>query len=621
MLAAAATGAHSQSLVQSLDMYRAMEMPADGKETNPVSNNNLADAMGVLRYIHQEVVVEHTAGSPDRVTRKYGINSIGRYRMKVRNPDSILQDKNQEALPGFGRYGAFDFGVATSMDLLQNVVADGDYVGISVEDSPQINFTHPWYWFSVNGECPNLPWTCVPPFAGCTEKNPPTKPAQCDPDGCAGKFDKDAQTCPIEPQFTDPTDTEALRSCCLRYVSAPDQVVQGGLCKDETEPTGKNGCAYTYKTLSKKDFVSLEDLNGITSMPCGQDGERKCKDWYDWRHHCYDPDSKYHSKFTADGTKQATSYCVEYDLHPACQSSVNLCKDPKCMALKPEEKEVGLEFWLGKCEVAANQRRAEAVVGYFLKDAVKHNHLLVDEALMKASPQCASTDEKMPNQCTPNENGGPYCTRVFGGVCSGCYIPGTKVPYNDTAKPFCPYTVLKEKGNVDYPAETNCKSRDPFDFCCLYGLDGWDCNSSLGTKGSNAELSAAGFLVVSRLQSQKEMEAFANRYIASQGGWISDGAGFTEAVYRTWHYQPPTYPDVAWASFISHVNESSAVGWGPKPGMGAGAIIAIVLVALVVGALLGCLLYRGSRRRAEARSLLEADNERPPSTSQMAGRV
>ena len=72
-------------------------------------------------------------------------------------------------------------GLCLSQDLLEGVVANGDYVGISKEelpllaqrdsepepeplqDSPQINFTHPWYWFSVDGDCPNLPGSPLPP--------------------------------------------------------------------------------------------------------------------------------------------------------------------------------------------------------------------------------------------------------------------------------------------------------------------------------------------------------------------------------------------------------------------------------------------------------------------------
>ncbi|CAK9054708.1 Hypothetical protein SCF082_LOCUS29669 [Durusdinium trenchii] len=367
-----------------------MTKPQDGKETLPVSNNNLADVLGVLRYVHQEVIVEHVAGNPERETRKYDIDAFAHYRMKIRNPDTILKDPSKMAIPGFGGFGAFDFGVATSLDLLEQLVSSGDFVGISKQDSPQINFTHPWYWFSVDGDCPNLPWTCVKPYPGCQEKAPPTMPQPCDPDGCAGKKDQDARSCTDKPQFTDPTDTETARKCCLHYSQHPDQVIIGGLCNSSVkEPTGEIGCVYQYEALTSKDFLPLDDLNGINSMPCGADGKRKCSGWKDWRDHCYDPEGKYKKRFHCEDchdsggwnvTTQVTGYCVEYDLHPYCQETQNLCEDPRCMALKPEEKEYGLPFWSGKCTVSGNQLRAEAVASYFLGDPVRNSHWLVDPA-------------------------------------------------------------------------------------------------------------------------------------------------------------------------------------------------------------------------------------------------
>ena len=34
--------------------------------------------------------------------RKYDIDSFAHYRMKIRNPDSILKDPSKMAIPGFG---------------------------------------------------------------------------------------------------------------------------------------------------------------------------------------------------------------------------------------------------------------------------------------------------------------------------------------------------------------------------------------------------------------------------------------------------------------------------------------------------------------------------------------
>lgn len=576
----------ADSQVQTVDLYRAMTKPQDGKETLPVSNNNLADVLGVLRYVHQEVIVEHVAGNPERETRKYDIDAFAHYRMKIRNPDTILKDPSKMAIPGFGGFGAFDFGVATSLDLLEQLVSSGDFVGISKQDSPQINFTHPWYWFSVDGDCPNLPWTCVKPYPGCQEKAPPTMPQPCDPDGCAGKKDQDARSCTDKPQFTDPTDTETARKCCLHYSQHPDQVIIGGLCNSSVkEPTGEIGCVYQYEALTSKDFLPLDDLNGINSMPCGADGKRKCSGWKDWRDHCYDPEGKYKKRFH--------------------------CEDPRCMALKPEEKEYGLPFWSGKCTVSGNQLRAEAVASYFLGDPVRNSHWLVDPAAMDASPGCASKDIATPNQCTPNPDGGPYCTRVFGGVCSTCYIPGTSPAYPDPqSQPMCPFGVLKEKGNTP-PTETKCSSSDPLNLCCLYGLGSCEVN---GTDGSDAELTARGFMQVMRLMDNKEMVKFASRYVSERGGAIKNEGGFDAEIYSTWHYQPPSNPEQAWDGFEEQINKSSAVDWHPSPApapvKGGSSAVWWVLIILVVLAALGFAGYKYySRSQQQARQqLLPSDN-------------
>ena len=50
--------------------------------------------------------------------------------------------------------------VRLDMSCLDWVGAHGNewthLLGFQWQDSPQINFTHPWYWFSVDGDCPNL---------------------------------------------------------------------------------------------------------------------------------------------------------------------------------------------------------------------------------------------------------------------------------------------------------------------------------------------------------------------------------------------------------------------------------------------------------------------------------
>lgn len=598
---------HSQlppkSEVQIIDMYRALELPAERKEDFPVQNNNLGDIIGVFRYIHQEIVVEHAAGDPERVSRKYGIDGFARYRMKVRNPDSVL--KGAHGVPQFGDYGAFDFGVSTGAQLLDDIVKDGDFVGAGMQDSPQINFTHPWYWFSVDGVCPNLPWTCIPPFKGCREPKPPVMPTSCQPGGCAGKNDTAAKKCPSNPKFNNPADLKTLKECCLRYSDDPDTVVKGGLCPPGTKtPTGERGCVYAYDTLGPKDYLSLDEIVGMTDFPCGHDGARKCKNWLDWRKNCHDPEKKYHKMFDSSGKIVDSAFCVEYDLHPACQESEDLCKNPACIALAPEKRELGLPFWQGKCDPRANQKRGEAVAAYFLGARVAEKHLLVDKAIIKAAPQCSAIDKSTPNSCTPNPDGGPFCSRLFGGVCSTCYIPGTFLPYQLRDQPLCPYTVASEPGN-DPPQELRCKSSDPADLCCLYNLPGENqCNATIGDFGSNLELTFRGFLVAQSLQDNAEMITFGKRWVTSRAGCVKEESSFADAMYDHWHYQPPKNPEAAFAFFLAAMNNSASIDWtgncappsphDPSSSNSAGLIVAIVLIAVV---LLAAVVFMACRRR------------------------
>eukprot|EP00435_Cladocopium_sp_Y103_P064277 s241_g26.t1 len=287
--------------------------------------------------------------------------------------------------------------------------------------------------------------------------------------------------------------------------------IKGGLCNNsEKAPTGQPGCVYMYESLEDKDllkianspqdFLSLDNLVGITAAKCGNSGERTCTDWADWRKNCYETwhvrleGIKRSDQFglrqkrfcvivneincaktdLGDGKMKVdveeTDYCVEYDLHPYCQDAPpDLCNNVDCQSLSPSEKEIGLEYWLGRCEESHNTKRAESINFAFTKTPEK-NHLMVDKddrifaELLDSNFKCSSGGMR----CTPNLDGGLYCTRQYGGVCTPCFIPGTKVPFpaaNTT--PTCPFNVLAEGGYTP-PAGTECKSRDAADICCLY---------------------------------------------------------------------------------------------------------------------------------------------------------
>eukprot|EP00913_Durusdinium_trenchii_P024877 g23351.t1 len=328
-------------------------------------------------------------------------------------------------------------------------------------------------------------------------------PQPCDPDGCAGKKDQDARSCTDKPQFTDPTDTETARKCCLHYSQHPDQVIIGGLCNSSVkEPTGEIGCVYQYEALTSKDFLPLDDLNGINSMPCGADGKRPCSGWKDWRDHCYDPEGR-------------RSMACPFGLASAL-------------------------FLVTSC--------------------------------------------------------------------------GLKLAYPDPqSQPMCPFGVLKEKFTFGAPP-----SSDPLNLCCLYGLGSCEVN---GTDGSDAELTARGFMQVMRLMDNKEMVKFASRYVSERGGAIKNEGGFDAEIYSTWHYQPPSNPEQAWDGFEEQINKSSAVDWHPSPApapvKGGSSAVWWVLIILVVLAALGFAGYKYySRSQQQARQqLLPSDNRQVQMTT------
>ena len=563
--------------VQVVDMYRGMKKPNGGKEAHPISNSNLADIQGVLRYIHQEVIVEHAQGDPARTVRKYGIDSIGRYRVKVKNPSSA---EASAPIPGFGaKFSAFDYGVATNNDALEEL-AKGDFVGIQTHTDAVIITAYPYYWFSLPGYCPNLPWTCIygNKQSACKTKQSDVgvMPAVCATGGCAGKSDKPAQVCAANLSLPD-----SMSSCCLRYSvhQAEDVIIMGGLCNSSDTPTGEPGCVYAYQSLEEKDFLSLDELVGITAAKCGNSGERACTDWADWRKNCYDPDKKYKKRFkktdNPDGTMKVdveeTDYCVEYDLHPYCQDKPpDLCNNVDCQNLSPSEREIGLEFWLGRCEEGQNTKRAEGIVSAFVKSAPK-SHLMIDKELLDSNFKCISGG----NTCKPNTNGGPYCTRQYGGVCTPCYIPGTETAFgNANFTPTCPFNILTEGGYTP-PQGTKCKSNNAEDICCLYNVNG-PCSKSYAD-GSSVELSIAGFMGVmaASLQDPDQMFKFAVHWIEENGGTVEKEDQLKDEVYWLWRVHPPKKYDEAWKSFQASLKASTAVkfdgsGTSQKPGTSEG---------------------------------------------------
>jgi len=222
-------------------------------------------------------------------------------------------------------------------------------------------------------------------------------------------------------------------------------------------PTGDRSCTYTYASPAS---VRLDDLAGLTREDCG-DG-RRCRDFADFRQNCRDP--AYRWKFDRL-TRNATPspFCVEYDIHPHCQSS---CDAAECKALPEEQRELGLPFWRGRCDVRRNIARVERLEAAF------------DELAARTTSELASAWVDEPctypsGMCLPDPRSGfMYCSRQWGGVCQPCWIPGTAREHPDMGThAVCPFDVL---ARVDYRASPErwpvCRSDLPRELCCLYHM-------------------------------------------------------------------------------------------------------------------------------------------------------
>lgn len=470
-----------------------------------LENDNLADLPGVLKYFHTEVIAESHVGDWDRQSRKYGIDVIARWDFKVKNVASMLTDVSPNVnLQDFGPFVTYDFGQSTN-DALDSVFSsEGDFVGAQLQRDPRFKFEDPFYWFSISGFCPNLPFVCTDDFPGCAAHDPAIFTARCGSGGCPAKGDvwhPNAQ--------------------CLRLHGG--SVLLGGSCE---EPEGVPGCTYSYKN---EQTVSLDVLAGITQESCGG---RVCEDWQDFRRNC--ANASYRRKFdTASGRVEEFKYCVEYDIHPFC-SHANACDDPLCLALAPAERELGLPFWKGRCNAKANRMRAEVLASSFGILGGNYEHREVTQVMRRAQFDTPCDREGAPLACRANPAfGGTYCTRFFSGVCSSCYIPGTKNAYPIPDEVYCPYDILSSPDYVQLEAPT-CKSQNASDLCCLYSQ-----NCEGDEDPAAATLDLDGFFLVSALLDTEKVLTWLNRYIEEKmGRVVGNEEQVREVAYWLWDHKP-----------------------------------------------------------------------------------
>lgn len=470
-------------------MYRAQK----ASSAYAMENVDMADLPGVMKYIHTKAIVEHTQ-SPDRSARKYDMSEIARYRFLVKNPDEIV-NTNQPPMQNvdFSQFINFEYGQGTNPLLLLELAKLGDAVGVQ-EQTAAADFIlpMPYYWFSLSGFCPNLPYTCTNGWTGVGSENnkcesdPPIHTALCQPDS----------PCPSKGWLAEPrvneTEIEACRNTaldnrslcppampgqsCLQYTSAVDTFITGGLCNSVgahpdriEEPTGKPGCVYSYDKEFAK--VSLDALVDFATEECrdAPDSVRPCLDWLDFRKNC--TNDQYKHKFDPATKKLvALDNCVEYDIHPDCAAD---CNSAECMNIV--DFEIGLPFWTGRCDAQRNLQRAEALARLFKIPTVDDHGLTMPPIDGHVNGPCDRYDDGGSKACRPNERTlGPFCTREWAGVCSICYIPGGTEEFSDKNAPICPLNVLAMDDYKDLAAISQCKdgscctSKDPRDACCLY---------------------------------------------------------------------------------------------------------------------------------------------------------
>jgi len=441
--------------VMELYFYRAQEF--DGETPYAMENVNMADLPGVIQYIHREIIAEHTIGAVDRRTgaaraaRKYDISTILRYRFLAKNPDTLSQVSMD-----FNGYVTFDFGQASNRQQWGDFTDHGDFVGAQAQSNTHVPFNDPYYWFSLSGFCPNLPFTSAAITTLCPE----------DPATLSGTCSSKSESKNFGCAATGQTGHSAMDKClCYRDGS----VVWGGLCgADESRspptmlevPTGARGCTYSYDPTP--EHISIDELVGITSVMCNG---QPCADWADFRTNCDDPE--YKRAFTALGGVKRTSYCVEYDIHPDCAQLG--CDHPTCHMVG-ENYELGLPFWKGRCNARSNSGRAEAASEAFGVEHAASSHIITvpssDEYMSVPCNRSSSLE------CSPNMLFGEgYCTRAWSGVCTSCRITGTEQATANPNAPFCPWEVAATYSEYHHTLTGGrwCKSSlKPSEMCCLY---------------------------------------------------------------------------------------------------------------------------------------------------------
>eukprot|EP00443_Scrippsiella_acuminata_P050411 CAMPEP_0115417238 /NCGR_PEP_ID=MMETSP0271-20121206/24022_1 /TAXON_ID=71861 /ORGANISM="Scrippsiella trochoidea, Strain CCMP3099" /LENGTH=976 /DNA_ID=CAMNT_0002841621 /DNA_START=32 /DNA_END=2965 /DNA_ORIENTATION=- len=511
--------------VLDIDFYRATE--SAGIDKWLLQNMNLASVEGMTKYFHTEAIAEHVIGDVERKTRKYGIDAFTKVRFKVKNPRSVVATSSSILNQvDFGPFVTFDFGVATNPDTQTLIRTHGGFVGVQQQQDPRWPYSTPYYWFSITGWCPNVPYNKVPMTRQKAEQLLLNRSSLCSQLDGRVACEQSSEDCIYEEgrcMARDPAPE------CLNYTSAsghPGHVL-GGLCpdgaQDLVQPTGEHGCTYSY---AKAGQVSIDKVAGILDEDCGG---RKCTTWIDFRQNCSNPD--YRQKFNAATNRiEPFRYCIEYDISPLCQAD---CSNPACQALPDSEKELGLPFWQGRCNEQANMVRSEHVAASFhvARPGIDHDLTALGLDQKTSSAGCVY---QQPGICAPSpQQGGNYCSRQWGGVCTACFVPGTSITWPATTMPYCPYDVLANLDYKDAFPSPKCASPHPRDLCCLYT---GGCSLS-ASDPAQVPLDEDGYALAASWRNTSVMVTFLAR-VAEAHGWSVDMERLASFAYTQWGWSP-----------------------------------------------------------------------------------
>jgi len=246
----------------------------------------------------------------------------------------------------------------------------------------------------------------------------------------------------------------AYHQDCMRYVTGPsmNKVIAGVDCQHgHLElgylPDGSQGCAVILEDI---ETVMLDEVAGIYRQDCGG---RACRNWADFRVNCTDPSLMFEH--------EGSVYCREFDVAEGCEDS---CLSSECDG----QNDIGIPFWLGRCNATENENRAAAIVQLVSDKYAVDMHYATN-------PRCSRLD----SCSTPiPEEGSAYCHRDASGVCDSCFVPGTVNPPRSRSPDLQQCRIDLFKGTLpQYESQLpvcasqcgkTCSDTTEADLCCLY---------------------------------------------------------------------------------------------------------------------------------------------------------